>query len=52
MNAITFEYTDLSSSALIAIFKLADLLGVTPKRAAEIYVSEKARLAVSKEDAA
>lgn len=43
MNAITFPYTDFSSSALIAIFKLADLLGVTPTRACEIYLAEMAK---------
>lgn len=43
MHAISLEYTDLSSAALIKIFQLADLLGVTPKKAAEIYLSTRAR---------
>lgn len=42
MNAISIAYTDLSSAALIKIFQLADLLSVTPKRAAEIYLAAKA----------
>lgn len=51
MNSIQFPYTELSSAALIAIFRLADLLEVTPKRASEIYLTEKARKANSKEAA-
>lgn len=43
MNAISLEYTDLSSAALIKIFQLADLLSVTPKEAAKIYISAKAK---------
>lgn len=43
MNAISLEYTDLSSAALIKIFQLADLLGVTPKDAAKIYLAAQAK---------
>jgi hypothetical protein len=42
MHAISLQYTDLSSAALIKIFQIADLLGVTPKRAAEIYLAAQA----------
>lgn len=54
MNAIQFHYSDFSSAALIAIFQLADLLGVTPKRASEIYLLERAKTATetSTEEAA
>lgn len=45
MNAISLEYTDLSSAALIKIFQLADLLSVPPKKAAEIYIATKAEKA-------
>lgn len=48
MNAISLEYTDLSSAALIKIFQLADLLGVTPKSAAKIYLTTKAETADGK----
>jgi hypothetical protein len=47
MNAISLEYTDLSSAALIKIFQLADLLSVTPKEAAKIYLAAKARMLTS-----
>jgi hypothetical protein len=43
MHSISLEYTDLSSAALIKIFQLADILGVTPKEAAKIYLSAKAK---------
>lgn len=54
MNAIQFHYSDFSSAALIAIFQLADLLGVTPKRASEIYLLERSKTATetSTEEAA
>lgn len=45
MNAVQFPYSDFSSAALIAIFQLADILGVTPKRASEIYLIERAKMA-------
>lgn len=45
MNAISLEYTDLSSAALIKIFQLADILEVTPKAAAKIYLTAKAQAA-------
>jgi hypothetical protein len=48
MNAISLEYTDLSSAALIKIFQLADLLSVTPKQAARIYLSVQAKRATTK----
>jgi hypothetical protein len=48
VNAISLEYTDLSSAALIKIFQLADLLSVTPKEAAKIFLSVKARTEASK----
>jgi hypothetical protein len=48
MNAITFDYSEFSSAALIAIFRLADLLQVTPKRACEIYLVEMANRASGK----
>lgn len=45
MNAISLEYTDLSSAALIKIFQVADLLGITPKEAAKLYLAAKAKQA-------
>ena len=47
MNAISLEYTDLSSAALIKIFQVADLLGITPKEAAKVYLAAKAKQALS-----
>jgi hypothetical protein len=47
MHAISLEYTDLSSAALIKIFQLADLLEVTPKQAAKIYLTAKATKATT-----
>lgn len=41
MNAISIKFTDLSSSALIAIFQIADILKVTPTRAAELWLAER-----------
>lgn len=43
MNAISLEYSDLSSAALITIFRLADLLEVTPHKACEIYLTARAK---------
>lgn len=48
MNAISLEYSDLSSAALVKIFQLADLLSVTPKEAAKIYLTTKAKAATRK----
>lgn len=45
MHSITLEYTDLSSAALVKIFQLADLLGITPKDAAKVYLSAQAKKA-------
>ncbi|HEX7261885.1 MAG TPA: hypothetical protein VF258_08730 [Luteolibacter sp.] len=45
MNAISIAYTDLSSAALIKIFQIADILTVTPKEAAKIYLAAKAKQA-------
>ncbi len=42
MNAISLEYTDLSSAALVKIFQIADLLSVTPKEATKIYIKARA----------
>lgn len=42
MNAISLEYTDLSSEALIKIFQLADLLAITPKEAAKVWLETRA----------
>lgn len=39
MNAMTLEYADLPAPVMVKIWQLADLLGVTPKRACEIYLS-------------
>lgn len=38
MSAIKLNYTNLGFEPLVKIFELADLLGVTPKVAAEIYL--------------
>jgi hypothetical protein len=51
MNAISLEYTDLSSAALIKIFQLADLLSVPPKKASEIYISTAAEKSREKQAA-
>jgi hypothetical protein len=48
MNAISLEYSDLSSAALIKIFQIADLLDVTPKEAAAIYLAVRAQRANEK----
>jgi len=48
MNAISLEYSDLSSAALVKIFQLADLLSVTPKEAAKIYLTTKAKAIATK----
>ena len=42
MNAISLQYRDLSAEALVKIFQLADLLEVTPKKAAELYLATRA----------
>lgn len=42
MNAISIEYADLSSAALITIFRLADLLSIPPMEAAKIYLQSRA----------
>lgn len=47
MHSISLEYTDLSSAALIKIFQLADILVVTPKEAAKIYLATKAKQAAN-----
>jgi len=47
MNAISLEYTDLSSAALVKIFQLADLLAVPPKEAAKIYITAKSKRAMA-----
>jgi hypothetical protein len=52
MNAIQFPYSEFSSAALVSIFQLADLLGVTPKRACEIYLTEKSKAAEPKTEEA
>lgn len=39
---ITIHYEDLNFAALVKIFQLADLLGITPKRATEVYLSATA----------
>ena len=43
MHSISLEYTDLSSAALVKIFQLADLLGITPKDAAKVYLAAQAK---------
>lgn len=43
MNAISIDYTDLSSAAMIKIWQIADLLGVTPAKATEIYLTARAK---------
>lgn len=45
MHSISLEYTDLSSAALVKIFQLADLLGITPKDAAKVYLAAQAKKA-------
>lgn len=52
MNAICLEYTDLSSAALIKIFQIADILGVTPKEAAQIYLAQRAKQQIEEGKAA
>lgn len=48
MNAISLEYSDLSSAALVKIFQLADLLSVPPKEAAKIYIAAKSKTPAQK----
>ena len=40
---IVINYEDLNFQALVKIFQLADLLGVTPKVAAETYLCVRAK---------
>lgn len=49
MNAISLEYGDLSNSALIKIFQIADILTVTPKEAAKIYLTAISKAASEKQ---
>jgi len=48
MHAISIIYTELNHAALVKIFIIADLLGVTPKEAAETYLAAVAKKANSK----
>lgn len=43
MHSISIIYRDLNLEALIKIFQLADILGVTPKVAAETYLKFRAQ---------
>lgn len=43
MNSIAIEYTDLSSVALVKIFQVADILGITPREAVKFYLAAKAK---------
>lgn len=49
-NAIPIAYEDLNPSVLVKIFKLADLLALTPAKATQIYLhSRSPHLPVPKE---
>lgn len=43
MSELQLAYRDLSFEAMVKISEIADLLGVTPKRAKEIYLVEVSR---------
>jgi hypothetical protein len=43
MTSLQIAYTEFTIAGLVSIFQLADLLNVTPKRACEIYLLEKAK---------
>jgi hypothetical protein len=43
MQSIAVLYQDLTQAALVKVFILADLLGVTPKEAAQIYLNARAK---------
>lgn len=43
MHSIAIIYTELNQAALVKIFIIADLLGVTPKEAAETYLAAIAK---------
>lgn len=43
MNSISLIYRDLNFEALVKIFQLADILGVTPHVAAETYIKFRAQ---------
>lgn len=43
MSSIALEYTDLSSVALVKIFQVADILGITPREAVKFYLAAKAK---------
>lgn len=45
MNSIALEYTDLSIVALVKIFQVADILGITPREAVKVYLAAKAKQA-------
>jgi hypothetical protein len=45
MHSISLQYTDLSAAAMVKIFQLADLLGITPKDAAKVYLAAQAKKA-------
>jgi hypothetical protein len=49
MHSISLQYTDLSAAAMVKIFQLADLLGITPKDAAKVYLAAQAANAVEVE---
>lgn len=45
MHSISLQYTDLSQAAMVKIFQLADLLGITPTYAAQVYLAAQAKKA-------
>ena len=45
MHSISLQYTDLSAAAMVKIFQLADLLGITPRDAAKVYLAAQAKKA-------
>lgn len=47
MHSISLEYTDLSTAAMVKIFQLADILGITPKDAAMVYLAAQAKKALA-----
>jgi hypothetical protein len=52
MSAISINYTSLDSEVLIKIFQLADIMGVTPKVAAEAYIKLKLKSNVHRKEKA
>jgi len=43
MIRMTMDYSEFPMAVILRIFAIADLLGVPPSRAAELYLLEKSR---------